>query len=597
MLRLLVAALAAFFIVAPAASAVETGIDTAHTSLSGHPAETSAQLGADWASLTLRWEDVEPTPGVIDESFMTSVWDPYLAEFTNRNLSVLVTVVDAPPWAAKDPSAPSDSVQPPADPAHYASFLRRLAARSGWKGQVDAYEIWDAPNTAKGWAPAPNAAEYAALLKAASAAIRSADGDPAAKVISGGLAGGDVSFLAGLYDAGLTGDHVDGIGVQMKTPCRVDMPSAYYREADGRIGVNAFTGYRELHQESVERGAAEPIWMTEFGISNQTSTCAEGPGAGSRPAGVSTEQQAQFLREAYSCMAADTFMGPALWYSLQDTGTDAARSDHFMGLLGIDNVQKPAASAFSALGSGITPNPACGGRVDTVSPSVAVEAAPTFTGSLPIKLTATDAETPVGRTYLTIRKATDPAEAQVQIPGGGQGGSYTLDWQAAKDLPLGVPHVLTGYAYDEAKNLGGASVTVQRVAPALPGAPAVVKIATSSSIDVASKKGRRAIAAGTLTYKLPEGSALKGRGKLVFEYFQKGKGRKKSKWVTTSRFTILQSALRRGRLNRTTGKRTATFTKAAKLAGKAVKWRAVFEFEGLDPFQDSRAMTQFKAKG
>jgi hypothetical protein len=356
----------------------------------------------------------------------------------------------------------------------------------------------------------------------------------------------------------MSGDDIDGIGVQMRTPCRVDMPSVYYREPDGRVGAQAFTGYRELYQESVERGAAEQIWMTEFGISSQTSTCAEGPGANLRPAGVTKEQQAQFLSEAYACMAADAYMGPAFWYSLQDTGQTPSRYDHFMGLFGNDMLAKPAAHAFFALKSGITPNPACGGRVDTASPTVTIEAAPTFTDRLPIKVSATDAETPVGRMYLTVRKASDPPESQTQIPGGGQGGSYSLDWDGAKSLPVGVPHIITGYAYDEAKNLGAASVTVERVAPAGPGttAPVVVKLATSSTIDVQSKKGRRAIVSGTLTYTVPTGLALGGRGRVLVEYFQKGKGRQKSKWVTTSRFTILSSALRRARvIDRATGKR------------------------------------------
>lgn len=584
----LLALSAASLAFAPSASAVETGVVIGHRT--GHlnldELTQTAELGAGWARLYVDWSQIEQEKGLPQEHLLED-FDHRIQGYRDRNVKVLLTVFRAPQWAAKDPHADVNKTnQPPARAEDYAAFVASLAAR--WKGKVAAYEIWNEPDLAKWWHPAPNAGDYTALLKAAGQAIRAAD--PAARVITGGTAGANVGFLAAMYDAGMTKDDLDGIGVHMSTACRVDMPGVYYREPDGRIGQFAFTGYREMYQESVERGEGEQIWMTELGISTLTDTCAEGSGAGSRPAGVSEEQQAQFVREAYACLAADTYVGPAMWFSLQDVDTDRARYDHWMGLFRDDASAKPAFSALQSLRNGITPNPGCGGRLDTVAPEVEIEAPPVFDERLPIKLTATDGETPVGRMYLTIRKASDPVEAQTQIPGGGQGGHYELNWLGARELPLDVPHVVTGYALDEAKNLGGASVTVVRSKTA-------IKVATSSKIDVSAKKGRRAVAKGSLTYTVPAGSAIKGRGRLYFEFYEKKKG-KKARWVTGSRFTILASALRRARiLDKATGRRRATFTKAAKLRGDAKKWRVLFEFEGTDPYQDSRAMKQFKAKG
>ena len=587
----LLALAAAPLAAAPSATAVEPGVVIGlRTNLNLDEHAKAAELGAGWARLFVEWSQIEPAKDAF-QAHLIEDFDRRIQAYQDKGIKVLLTISDAPTWAAKDPTAPATTVQPPADPATYATFVGQMAHH--WKGKVAAYEIWNEPDLAKWWHPAPNAGDYAALVKASAAKIRAED--PAAKVISGGLAGGDVTFLSALYDAGMTGADIDGIGVHMSTACRVDMPGVYYREPDGRIGQFAFTGYRELYQESVERGEGEQIWMTEMGISTLTDTCAEGAGAGSRAAGVSEQLQAQFVREAYACLANDTYVGPAMWFSLQDVDTDRARYDHWMGLFRDDASAKPAFEALQALKSGITPNPSCGGRLDTVSPTVKIEAPPVFDERLPIKVTATDAETPVGRMYLTIRKASDAPEAATQIAGSGTGGTYELNWLGAKELPLDVPHVITGYAYDEAKNLGGASVTVVRSKTA-------IKIATSSEIDVVSKKGRRAIASGTLTYSVPEGSALKGRGRLYFEYLEtkKKKGKAsaaKSSWVTTSKFSIMASALRRARLNRATGQRTAKFSKAAKLRGTAKKWRVRFEFEGMDPYQDSRAMKQFKAKG
>ena len=586
-LLVLLALAASPLALAPSASAVEPGVVIGLNNNVDLEHAQVERVGAGWARLFVEWSQLEPEKDGF-QAHLIEDFDRRIDAYNAKGVKVLVTIFDAPAWAAKDPSAPAATVQPPADPATYATFVGLMAKH--WKGRVSAYEIWNEPDLAKWWAPAPSAGDYAALLRATAPRIRAED--PAAKVISGGLAGGNVTFLEALYDAGMTGADIDGIGVHMSTACRVDMPGVYYREPDGRVGQFAFTGYRELYQESVERGAAEEIWMTELGISTLTDTCAEGSGAGNRPAGVPVDKQAQFVREAYACLAADTYVGPAMWFSLQDVGASASGYDHWMGLFRPDGTtEKPAVAAFAALKGGITPNPACGGKLDTVSPTVTISAPPVFDERLPIKVTATDAETPVGRIYLTIRKASDPPEAQTQIPGGGQGGTYELNWLGARELPLDVPHVITGYAADEAKNLGGASVTVVRSKTA-------IKVATSSEIDVSAKKGRRAVAKGSLTYTVPTGSAIKGRGRLYFEFFEKKNGKKKARWVTGSRFTILASALRRARiLDKATGKRRATFTKAAKLRGTAKKWRVRFEFEGVDPYQDSRAMAQFKAKG
>jgi len=80
----------------------------------------------------------------------------------------------------------------------YAAYAAAVAARYGSRGTfwaenpmvprlpVRAYEVWNEPNWAHFWRPAPDAARYAQMLVAAAIAIRAAD--PAATVVSGGLA-------------------------------------------------------------------------------------------------------------------------------------------------------------------------------------------------------------------------------------------------------------------------------------------------------------------------------------------------------------------------------------------------------------------------
>jgi aryl-phospho-beta-D-glucosidase BglC (GH1 family) len=110
-----------------------------------------------------------------------------------------------PDWARP---ADSSFTHPPTNVADFANFMTQLATR--YKGQVAAYEIWNEPNLNYEWGEqTPDPAAYTELLKAAYTAVKAVD--PAAKVISGGLATtgdgsatayGDLDFLRGMYEAG-----------------------------------------------------------------------------------------------------------------------------------------------------------------------------------------------------------------------------------------------------------------------------------------------------------------------------------------------------------------------------------------------------------
>lgn len=106
---------------------------------------------------------------------------------------------------------PADRFAPPADPNEFAAWAGAFAAR--YAEEIDAYIIWDEPNLSSHWGGQPvNANEYAALLTAASGAIRSADSEavivaaPLAPTIETGPQNlADDLFLQELYDAGAAG--------------------------------------------------------------------------------------------------------------------------------------------------------------------------------------------------------------------------------------------------------------------------------------------------------------------------------------------------------------------------------------------------------
>jgi polysaccharide biosynthesis protein PslG len=109
-------------------------------------------------------------------------------------------------WAASNP----DYHSPPASNDDYAAYAGAFAERYGRGGTfwtdhpeldplpVTNYEIWNEPNGAWFWKPAPDAARYADMYLKARAAIRAID--PAATVVVGGLVA-HTAYVEAMYAA------------------------------------------------------------------------------------------------------------------------------------------------------------------------------------------------------------------------------------------------------------------------------------------------------------------------------------------------------------------------------------------------------------
>jgi hypothetical protein len=132
-------------------------------------------------------------------------------------MRVLAGILYTPPWARPAGTAPGS---PPSNLGDYAAFVRIAVQRYAQRG-VHAYEIWNEPNVADFWAPGPDPARYAQLLRRAYAAVKSVD--PTATVVSAGLAPygaygehsnermNPLDFLEGMYAHGAAGSF-DALG-------------------------------------------------------------------------------------------------------------------------------------------------------------------------------------------------------------------------------------------------------------------------------------------------------------------------------------------------------------------------------------------------
>jgi hypothetical protein len=216
----------------------------------------------------------------------------------------------------------------------YAAFAGAAAARYSALG-VHHWEIWNEPNIVQFWQPRPDPARYAALLVAASAAIRAAD--PAATIITGGLApaadredGQYVSprsFLGRLYDEGAR-DAFDAVGMH---------PYAFPYGVEAVADWNQFQSMPRTYQLLVDRGDGDKrIWATEFGAPT-----------GSADAAVSEADQAVMVRTGFAKWSRWAFTGPMFWYSARDVGTDADDVEQNFGLVRHDFTAKPALEEFT----------------------------------------------------------------------------------------------------------------------------------------------------------------------------------------------------------------------------------------------------------
>ncbi|MFN8482665.1 MAG: cellulase family glycosylhydrolase [Anaerolineae bacterium] len=172
------------------------------------------ELGFTWVKQGFGWRDIEHEKGKYDWSNADHV--VYTAN-KYGNIDIVARVDHQPEWARSGCSLQG----PPANMKDFTDFLTAMATR--YKGRIRAYEIWNEPNLAREWCDQrPDPKAYAAMLKAAYAAIKAAD--PDAMVISAGLsptgtndqtATPDDVYLDQLYQAmgGKSDGYFDVLGV------------------------------------------------------------------------------------------------------------------------------------------------------------------------------------------------------------------------------------------------------------------------------------------------------------------------------------------------------------------------------------------------
>jgi hypothetical protein len=433
----LLAALLSGALAAPSARAAEAGV--------GVNDANSVQLGAvrslgvHWVRMFVRWPGLQPTTAPVSAQTLAS-YEQLFARYP-AGTKLILDIVNSPRWE----TGSADEHAPPADPSDYAAFLATIASR--WGTRVAAYEIWNEEDSSAWWSGGPDPGGYARLLRAAYPAVKAAD--PSAAVVLGGLVGNDYQFLQRVYEAGAKGSF-DAVGVHTDTACNILSPYDFLRGPDNRMIPDSFLAYREVRATMLANGDDKPIWMTEMSWRTTNATCPEGAWVGQKAEGVTPEQQAIFLRQAYHCLAQDPYLQVGLWFPLQD------ERGILSGLVRANGAHKPSFDAMrSYVRNGDQLKEPCGvfrgPRITALSPANGTR----YSGPLPIHVFATS---PLGVFRITLK-----VDGRLIRNYGGSGYPMSLSgflrWQGAKHIPFG-RHTLTFLAYDRERNVAETSVTI-----------------------------------------------------------------------------------------------------------------------------------------
>lgn len=296
--------------------------------------DSMAAMGARWVRFDIKWSDVQwhgPT------SFDWGKYDPLIDAARARGLTVLGNLAYSPTWAR--PAATTDKFGPDSDERRRAYAAFAAAAVSHFAGRVSHWELWNEPNVSMFWAPRPNAAHYALLVREAYPRMKAANAD--AYVLGGatspassdGVAIDEVAFLQAVYANG-GGGRFDGWSHH---PYTVD-PS--FAHADNAWWQVARTSPSIRSVMTANGDGAKQVWGTEFG-----------PPTSGAPHAMSEAGQADQITEAYTTWNAYSWSGPLFVYMQRDKRAYGASGDSFNyhGMLRSDFSAKPAWSAYRAL--------------------------------------------------------------------------------------------------------------------------------------------------------------------------------------------------------------------------------------------------------
>ncbi|MGB9739594.1 MAG: glycosyl hydrolase, partial [Chloroflexus sp.] len=240
------------------------------------PAAIISDLGVQWVREDLHWYRIQPQPDVWDWVFT----DAALHALSRQYVQILGVFGPSVGWATADPTDHPNLISfAPPEEAAFVTYVGAVVQR--YHHLIKHWQIWNEPDQALFWRPAPDPERYTRLLIATARVIRTID--PTATIVLGGINPFDTTFLRAIAEYG-GWDAFDVIAIHPYVDPLSPEEGNLIAAADGVRAVAARYGMK-------------PIWATEVGW-------ASGPGDRDALGLTNAAYQAAYLARAYC----------ALWY-------------------------------------------------------------------------------------------------------------------------------------------------------------------------------------------------------------------------------------------------------------------------------------------
>ncbi|MBM3496392.1 MAG: hypothetical protein FJX72_19035, partial [Armatimonadetes bacterium] len=243
-----------------------------------------------------------------------------------------------PAWASSRPDAPRFWVHEP-DLKAWSAYVEAVTRQ--YRDRISCWEIWNEPNSAEFWEPAPDPARYLTVLKVAYAAAKR--GNPRCKVVMPGLGGLPADGRANrnrLLPLAPDRDYMDRL-LSLGAARYCDAISVHPYPSGTPEETDLAGDLRWIAAKCAATGVKRPIWITEIGWPTQV------PVAGGTPAllgqgGVSERMQSALLARTAIVAVGSGLVERMFWFRLHDSGPDRMSADDSFGLCREDLSPKPA---------------------------------------------------------------------------------------------------------------------------------------------------------------------------------------------------------------------------------------------------------------
>ena len=283
--------------------------------------------GAKWVRLDMSWAMIQPNRGSYDMGWGVPKVDTVVREANQRGLKILATFWLTPSWA----NGGRGERTAPSNPQDYADALAWAAKR--WDGKIQAWEVWNEPNSGD-FLNGANPVQYSNLLCAAYRKMKNSGVKQ--RVVYGGTMYNDSDWIKQTYQAGAINCY-DIMATHPYTAPADDSPG---QKSDGTQW--SFRHVQAVRNLEKRYGKSRPMWLTEYGWSAHRNDGSEA----NWEKGVTEAQQAEYATQVLDLMKTDyPYIKKAFYYEATQDNSSSTHLNGY-GMLTYNLQERPVYKAF-----------------------------------------------------------------------------------------------------------------------------------------------------------------------------------------------------------------------------------------------------------